>query len=202
MNAPSRVPLHHRVVRRYQGTAPSGPAPEALDLTELTDGGRLLLRLIERVTGPLRSVEIERGSREYTLDPNGVICLTEWTGLDARGARHRGSLQVSVGGESPEPEVRVHMGAVVFRDLPDTRTRIEYSDSGRISATELMRMLEPTCGFVTGLRFRPAITGLPNTVAWEALGPDAEIVTGKLVLHGAVSGVEVVTWAEVMINER
>lgn len=90
--------------------------------------------------------------------------------------------------------------AVVFRDFPATKARVEYTDAGRISAVELARMLEPTCGFVTGLRFRPAITGLPNTISWEALDENAEVVTGKLVLHAGVSDIEVVTWAEVIVD--
>ena len=93
--------------------------------------------------------------------------------------------------------VRRH-AEVVFRDVP--YTRIEYSNGARVTAVELMRMLEPTCGIVTGLRFRPAIAGVPHTVSWEALDEYAEIVTGKLVLHGAVSDSEVVTWAEVIVD--
>ena len=96
--------------------------------------------------------------------------------------------------------LRRHQAAVVFRDI--SYTRVEYSNGGRIAAIELMKMLEPTVGFVTGLRFRPAITGTPNTVSWEALGPEGEVVSGRLLIHAGVSESEIVTWAEVMISER
>jgi hypothetical protein len=71
--------------------------------------------------------------------------------------------------------VRRHQATVVFRDVP--YSRIEYSDGGRVTAAELMRMLAPTVGFVTGLRFRASITGMPNTVAWEALEVDPSLRT-------------------------
>ena len=96
---------------------------------------------------------------------------------------------------------QARQGAVIFRDFPAARTRIEYSDSGRISAVELMKMLEPTTGRLVKLRFRPSLTGLPTTVSWEALDTDANVVTGKLVLHAAVSESEVVSWADVTVGE-
>lgn len=96
--------------------------------------------------------------------------------------------------------VRRHQAAIVFRDIPVSPTRVEYSNGGRILAVELARMLEPTCGFVTGLRFRPSLAGRPNTVSWEALDENAEVVTGKLVLHAGLSDIEVVTWAEVIVE--
>jgi hypothetical protein len=92
-------------------------------------------------------------------------------------------------------------GAVIFRNVPAVKTRVEYSDSGRISAVELMKMLEPTTGPLVKLRFRSSMTGLPNTVAWEALDTDANVVTGTLVLHAAVSESEVLSWADVTVDE-
>ncbi len=96
--------------------------------------------------------------------------------------------------------VRRH-AAVVFRDIPSARTRVEYSDSEMITAVELMTMLEPTLGFVTNLRFRPSLTGLPNTVSWEALDEHAEVVSGRLILHTAVAENEVASWADVVVDE-
>ncbi len=84
--------------------------------------------------------------------------------------------------------------------VPAERVRIEYSDSGRISAVELMKMLEPTTGPLVRLRFRPSLSGSPNTISWEALDENANVVSGKLVLHAAVSENEVVSWAEVTID--
>lgn len=37
-------------------------------------------------------------------------------------------------------------------------------------------------------------------MAWEALNENAEVVTGKLVLHAAVAESEVVSWAEVTVD--
>jgi hypothetical protein len=94
--------------------------------------------------------------------------------------------------------VRRHQATVVFRDVP--YSRIEYSDGARVTAVELARMLEPTTGPLTKLRFRSSITGTPNTIAWEALDEDADMVSGKLIIHARVSDTEVVTWAEVEVH--
>ena len=96
---------------------------------------------------------------------------------------------------------RRHQAAVALRNVPTEGTRVEYSNSGRISAVELMKMLEPSIGALVKLRFRPAITGTPNTIAWEALDENANIISGKLVLHAAVAEDEVVSWAEVVVDE-
>jgi hypothetical protein len=97
-----------------------------------------------------------------------------------------------------------HQAAIVLRDMPGAKTRIEYSDGGRISAVELARWLEPVFGTVVKLRFRPSLTGLPNTVAWEAIKEDGEVANGKLVLHAGISddGSEVVSRGEVAVDER
>ena len=80
-------------------------------------------------------------------------------------------------------------------------TRVEYSNSGGISAVELARMLERQLGVLVKLRSRPAITGTPNRIAWEALDENASVVTGRLVLHAAVAENEVISWAEVTVDE-
>jgi hypothetical protein len=81
---------------------------------------------------------------------------------------------------------RRHQAAVVLRDVPTTETRLEHSNAGTISAVELMKILEPTAWFLVKLRFRPSLSGLPNTISWEARDDNANIVTGTLVLHAAV----------------
>ena len=63
-----------------------------------------------------------------------------------------------------------------------------------------MKMLEPSIGKLVNLRFRPAIIGTPNTFAWESLDENANIVSGKLELHAAVSDEEIVSWAEVTVD--
>jgi len=97
---------------------------------------------------------------------------------------------------------RRHQAAVVLREEPSTRTRIEFTDSGGITACELMKMLARSTGPLVTLRFRPSLTGLPNVIAWEALNDSVDIVTGKLVLHAAVAQAEIVTWAEVSVDQR
>jgi hypothetical protein len=95
---------------------------------------------------------------------------------------------------------RRHQADVLFRDVPVPKYRVEYSNAGTISAVALARMLEPTLGVIVKLRFRPSLTGSPNTVSWEALGENANVVSGKLVLHAAGAPDEVVSWAEVTVN--
>jgi hypothetical protein len=92
--------------------------------------------------------------------------------------------------------------AVVFRDVPTETILIEYSNSGRISAVELTRMIERELGPLVTMRFRRSLVGTPNTVAWEALNERAELVTGKLELHAGVRDDEVSSWAEVFIDPQ
>jgi hypothetical protein len=89
-----------------------------------------------------------------------------------------------------------HRAAVI-----PARARLEYSSGGRISAIELTRMLEPDLGMLTELRFRRSLRIQPNAVEWEALDENASVVTGRLVLHAAVSESQIVSWAEVVVDE-
>lgn len=91
--------------------------------------------------------------------------------------------------------------AVVFRDVPD-KFRIEYTNSGRISAVALAKMLAPPLGFIPKLVFHRPVDVPANVIAWEALTEDANVVTGKLVLHAAVAEDEVTSWAEVTVDTR
>jgi hypothetical protein len=96
---------------------------------------------------------------------------------------------------------RRHQAAVVFQDVPATETGIEYMDSGRISAVALMNMLEPSVGKLVRLRFRRSFKIDPNGVSWEALDEHANVLTGRLVLHAAFGESELVSWAEVVVDE-
>jgi hypothetical protein len=106
---------------------------------------------------------------------------------------------------TPDPlAVRVarrHQADVIFRDVPASKTHIEYADSGRISDMALMKLLEPQVGKLVKLRFRRSMEIDPNGVEWEALTEDAKLVSGRLVLHAAVAEDEVVSWAEVVVDE-
>jgi hypothetical protein len=85
--------------------------------------------------------------------------------------------------------------------VPGKNIRIEHTDSGRISAVALAKMLEPVTGVIVKLRFRASLTGTPNTIAWEALDENANVISGKVVLHAAVADDEVISWAEVTVDE-
>ena len=90
----------------------------------------------------------------------------------------------------------------VFRDFPYTPTRVEYSHGASITAAGLARMLEPTTGPLTKLKFRPSLTGPSTTVVWAAVDKEDNFVSGTLVIHTRVSDNEVVTWAEGVVVER
>jgi len=92
-------------------------------------------------------------------------------------------------------------GAILFRDAPAKNTRVYYSNSGRISSVELMKMLEPSTGKLLKLQFRRSLKIDPNGVEWESLDENANIVSGKLELHAAVADDEIVSWAEVRVDE-
>jgi hypothetical protein len=79
-------------------------------------------------------------------------------------------------------------------------TRVEYTDSGTISARDIERLLKPSFGVLMKMRFRPSLVGDPTTVAWEAVDARAHLVRGRLVLHAAVAEDRVVSWAEVLVD--
>jgi hypothetical protein len=96
---------------------------------------------------------------------------------------------------------RRHQAAILLRDVPTTKSRVEYSNAGTISAVDLMNMLEGQVGYVVRLRFRPAPGEPSTTVAWEAVTEDGDVVTGKLVLHAAVTEGEVLSWAVLTVDQ-
>ena len=97
---------------------------------------------------------------------------------------------------------RRHQGAVALRNVLTEGTRVEYSNSGTISAVALMKMLEPSLGKLVKLVFRRSLKIDPNGVEWEAVTENANVVTGRLVLHAAVAEDEVISWAEVVVDEN
>ncbi len=74
---------------------------------------------------------------------------------------------------------RRHRAAVVLRDVPTIKKRVEYTATGNIYAFELATMLEAQLGAVMRLRFRPNPVGSTTAIAWEALMGDGEIVTER-----------------------
>ena len=96
---------------------------------------------------------------------------------------------------------RRHIARELAAQKPSTRATIGYGGCGRISAVELMKMLKPTTGPLVKLRFRASIVIDPNGVEFESLDENANIISGRLVLHAAVAEDEVVSWAEVIVDE-
>src|SRR5580658_8829904 len=95
---------------------------------------------------------------------------------------------------------RRHAAAVVFRDVRP-KLRVEYSNAGTISAVRFARILEPHLGLLVKLRFRASLTGEPNTLDWEALTENANVIAGRLILHAGVAEDAVISWAEVVVDE-
>lgn len=92
-------------------------------------------------------------------------------------------------------------GAIVLRDLPAT-VDVIYSDGGIVSAADVARLLEDRLGTLLNVRFRPTPSGTSNSVRWEALDDQGEIVTGQLVLHAGLRDNRVVVWAEIVIGDE
>jgi hypothetical protein len=92
--------------------------------------------------------------------------------------------------------------AVVLGNMPAAPTRIEYTDSGRISDIAVMTLLEPAVGKLMKLRFRRSLVVDPNGVEWEGIDENANIVSGRIVLHAAISETEIVSWGEVIVDHR
>lgn len=92
--------------------------------------------------------------------------------------------------------VRRFQSAIAVED----DTRIEYTDSGFIFGVTIMKLLRPTVGNLVKLRFGPALTGLPNTVAFEAVRDDGAIIEGRVILHAAVDDDAIFSWGEVVVD--
>jgi hypothetical protein len=90
--------------------------------------------------------------------------------------------------------------AVVLRNGPAEKTRVEYTDSGRISAAELTRKLEPRVGPLARMVFHRPPGGPPNEVGWAAVDPAGGVVSGTLKIRTNLSGNMVTTWAEATID--
>jgi hypothetical protein len=97
---------------------------------------------------------------------------------------------------------RRHQAALVLREVPATKTRVEYTAGGSISALDLEQMLEGQLGYIIRLRLRATPVGPTTSIPWEAIAEDGAVVTGKLVLHAAVAEDGVVSWALVTVDPR
>ena len=94
---------------------------------------------------------------------------------------------------------RYRTAAVVLRE---PTTEVIFSDGGVLTANDLRRLLEPQLGALPKMRLRPALTGKPTTIAWEALSENAEFISGRVVLHAKVDDTRIVVWAEVLVDQR
>jgi hypothetical protein len=92
--------------------------------------------------------------------------------------------------------------AAVLRNVPAPPMRIEYTNGGRITDSELTKTLEPIVGQLITLAFRPSLTGLPTAISWEAVHVNMTVMTGRVLLHAAVRETEIVRWAEVTVEHR
>ncbi|GAG20056.1 unnamed protein product, partial [marine sediment metagenome] len=78
-------------------------------------------------------------------------------------------------------------------------TEIIFSDGGIITTGDLRRLLEPRIGRILTMRLRPAPSGEPNVVLWEALNERAEVVTGRVVLHVTLDEMQITVWADLLV---
>jgi hypothetical protein len=101
----------------------------------------------------------------------------------------------------PPPARAAHRSAAAFFTTGGPPLLdLTNADGSTLSASELRRLLEPTYGAVTRLRFRPVV-GSANTATWEALATSGAHVSGRVVLHAAVTDECVTSWAEVIVEE-
>lgn len=177
-----------------------------------TWSARELKRILDEKLGPMRFVRFDEPDR---IAPGVMI----WRGVHESAGPIRGELalraallhsdEVVTGVEitvMPTQAERVARrasksagGLLVTR--PVRGIEVTYSDGGIVTSRDCARLIEPHVGQVMNLTFRKSLTGLPNTVAWEALHSDGIIITGALVLHAAVRGNQVVSWAEVQVDK-
>jgi hypothetical protein len=102
----------------------------------------------------------------------------------------------------PPPARAAHRSAAAFFTTGGPPTvDLSNAESSALSATELRRLLEPTYGAITKLRFSP-IAGSSNTATFEAVGASGAIISGRVVLHAAVTDECVTSWAEVIVEDE
>ncbi len=89
---------------------------------------------------------------------------------------------------------RRHQAALVVREVPTVKKRLEFTDSGRISALDVMNMLEAQFGYIVRLRFQASPGGEATSVGWVAVNENGDAISGKLVIHAAVADDEVMSW--------
>lgn len=94
-----------------------------------------------------------------------------------------------------------HMAAaVVLRSVPAPTVEVILGDGGIVTGRDIARLLEDRVGTLLKVRFRRSLSGMPNTVAWEAVDERGEIVTGQVLVHAGVREDQVVAWAEVVVS--
>lgn len=91
--------------------------------------------------------------------------------------------------------------ALVVQEIPTVKKRLRFTESGRISALDVMNMLEPQVGYLVQFRFRPTPGGPTRTIRWEGVTQDGGVVTGQLVLHAAVASDEVTSWGVLTVDK-
>jgi hypothetical protein len=97
--------------------------------------------------------------------------------------------------------VRRHRAAVAMQNLPaPTSRRVDFVGYGSISAVELARALQPTCGRLTRLVFHQPPDGSTYTIGWAAVDPGGGVVSGTLAFHVSVGEHEVTSWVEATID--
>jgi hypothetical protein len=102
----------------------------------------------------------------------------------------------------PPPARAAHRFAASFFTTGGPPTLdLRNADSSTLSATELRSLLEPTYGAITKLRFSP-VAGSANTAKFEALATSGTLITGRVVLHAAVTDECVTSWAEVIVEDE
>ena len=96
--------------------------------------------------------------------------------------------------------VRQHQAQLILRGVPaEEPLQVEFSDAGRITSSDIKRLLEPTCGWVMPLHFHRSVLG-PASVSFDGITHEGEIVRGEVKLRTQVTTLGIAVWAEVEIE--
>lgn len=166
---------------------------------------RKLWRLLREKLGPMRSIKWDKSPwcASDTITWNCLLHTGEVVGgtLAVKVISHAGNL--AVGAELTvltTAQQTLRSAGKLFTTRLE-KIEITSSDGGIVTAQDVGRMIEPHVGPVFQLTFRKALNGLPNTVAWEAVDQDGDLLWGSLVLRAKVSDSQVVSWAELQIDK-
>lgn len=104
---------------------------------------------------------------------------------------------------TPTPQRVAHRFASSFFTTGGPSRSLDLSNaaSSTLSAAELRSLLEPTYGLIAKLRFK-AVAGSANTATWEAVAASGTIITGRVVLHAAITVERVTSCAEVIVEDE